>query len=107
MTGALSYCVHLCLSERSKNLNSNAHVAITKEVLRTVAYLNEDFSPLLFAVHLLAKAKCDREKECSVLSLSLSSLGGLTPAPGLNITGVAAEKTGCMGPCTQPACGAA
>lgn len=37
----------------------------------------------------------------------LSAFGSLTPAQGLNIRETAAEKTGCMGPCTQPACGAA
>lgn len=77
----------LCLSEgRSENLNSIVTVTITKDLLRTLAYLNEFW------------VQC---------SLSLSALGSLTPAPGLNIRRAAAEKTGCMGPCTQPACGAA
>lgn len=40
-------------------------------------------------------------------AVSPSPLGSLTSAPGMNIRGAAAEKTGCMGPCTQPACGAA
>lgn len=77
-----------------------------------MAYSNEDgfFFPVFFvffhAMHLLVKQhRSAKEKGCTVLSLS--ALGSLTPAPGLNITGAAAEKTGCMGPCTQPACGAA
>ena len=74
-----------------------------------MAYSNEEVFFFFFfccdASPCKAAQNCNREKGCSVLSLS--ALGSLTPAPGLNIRGAAAEKTGCMGPCTQPACGAA
>lgn len=58
-------------------------------------------------MHLLVKQRRMRQRERKGAVFSLSALGSLTPAPGLNIRGAAAEKTGCMGPCTQPACGAA
>lgn len=51
--------------------------------------------------------QCRTATERKGAVFSVSALGSLTPAPGLNIRGAAAEKTGCMGPCTQPACGAA
>ncbi len=51
-----------------------------------------------------ATQNCDREKGCSVLCLCTWWFDARS---GLNIRGAAAEKTGCMGPCTQPACGAA
>ena len=64
------------------------------------------FSFFFYATHLLVKQRrTATERKGAVFSLS--ALGSLTPAPGLNIRGAAAEKTGCMGPCTQPACGAA
>lgn len=68
-----------------------------------MAYSNEE---VFFAMHLPVKQRrTATERKGAVFSLS--ALGSLTPAPGLNITGAAAEKTGCMGLCTQPACGAA
>ncbi len=57
-------------------------------------------------MHLLVKQRRTATQRKGAV-FSLSALGSLTPAPGLNIRGAAAEKTGCMGPCTQPACGAA
>lgn len=67
-----------------------------------MAYLNGK----LFSMHLLANLDKTDRLQCSKC-VFVCVLGGLAPAPGLNIRGAAAEKTGCMGPCTQPACGAA
>lgn len=70
----VSYFVLLCtlhLSERrSENLNSIVHVTVTKEVLRTVAYSNEQHV-LGFFLFYKAAQNCNRENECSVFSLSL------------------------------------
>lgn len=53
------------------------------------------------------RSATERQDAVFYLSLCVSTLGSLTSAPGMNIREAAAEKTGCMGPCTQPACGAA
>lgn len=95
----LSYCLG---ESGSGNRNRNAHVAITKEVLRIMAYLNVKLS-----LQIRAKLTEERLLQVCVFCVCVCVLGSLAPAPGLNIRGAAAEKTGCMGPCTQPACGAA
>lgn len=63
----------LCLSEgRSENLNSIVTVTITKDLLRTLAYLNEFcvlFCFFLYASPCKATQNCD--KGCSVRSPSL------------------------------------
>lgn len=100
----LLLCPTVHIMSLREEVNGIAHVTITKEVLRIVAYLNEEV--FFFVMHLLVK-QCRTATERKAAVFSLSALGSLTPAPGLNITGAAAEKTGCMGPCTQPACGAA
>lgn len=112
----LSYCAHYVSARGgSGNLNGIVHVTITKEALRIVAYSNEEpfflsfFSPsppLCISLQSSAGVQQRDRMRCS-LSLCVSTLGSLTSAPGMNIREVAAEKTGCMGPCTQPACGAA
>lgn len=110
----LSHCA-CCVSERrAENLGGSAHVTITKEVLRIATYSNEDMSLFFCRASLCSRTEVQQRKDAApplnlppTPTLSLSALGSLTSAPGMNIREAAAEKTGCMGPCTQPACGAA